>query len=587
MTSIRRGVISSRAGRQRYVGHKMKELIEKTIKEFIPSGFPAEISIPAHSEFGHYSTNVAMRLAPIEKKAPLNIAEELKEKILNSAPKGLFSKIETVAPGFLNFWLSDEFLRKELLAIYKNKKKFGRSNIGKGKRIIVEHSSNNIAKPMHVGHLRNTILGDSLANVFEALGYKVVRWNYLGDWGTQFGKLIVAYKLWGNRKEIEKEPIAAMTALYIKFHDEAKSDETLEVKAREEFQKLESGNKENRKLWEWFKKESLLEFKKMYKLLGAEFDVWLGESFYERQMTPLIAEMLEKGIAVKSEGAVVIPLDKYNLLPGLIQKSDGASLYLTRDIANIRYRLKKYKPAKILYVIGNEQTFQFEQLFAVANILGLDKLAELHHIKYGLVLAEGGKKFSTREGRVVSAEEVIDKVKALAKEVVSKKNPEMAAKKADKISESVGVGALKYFNLKEHRHSDIVFDWEKMLSLSGQSGPYLQYTFARLSRVIKKAKRIGNYDLTRLSNPEEMALVKKLLDFPEEIEKSAEQFGVNNITLYLYELANLGNRFYETTPILKDADKARLNARLVLIDAVRNVLKTGLSILGISSPEEI
>lgn len=565
----------------------MKELIEKTIKEFIPSGFPAEISIPAHSEFGHYSTNVAMRLAPIEKKAPLNIAEELKEKILNSAPKGLFSKIETVAPGFLNFWLSDEFLRKELLAIYKNKKKFGRSNIGKGKRIIVEHSSNNIAKPMHVGHLRNTILGDSLANVFEALGYKVVRWNYLGDWGTQFGKLIVAYKLWGNRKEIEKEPIAAMTALYIKFHDEAKSDETLEVKAREEFQKLESGNKENRKLWEWFKKESLLEFKKMYKLLGAEFDVWLGESFYERQMTPLIAEMLEKGIAVKSEGAVVIPLDKYNLLPGLIQKSDGASLYLTRDIANIRYRLKKYKPAKILYVIGNEQTFQFEQLFAVANILGLDKLAELHHIKYGLVLAEGGKKFSTREGRVVSAEEVIDKVKALAKEVVSKKNPEMAAKKADKISESVGVGALKYFNLKEHRHSDIVFDWEKMLSLSGQSGPYLQYTFARLSRVIKKAKRIGNYDLTRLSNPEEMALVKKLLDFPEEIEKSAEQFGVNNITLYLYELANLGNRFYETTPILKDADKARLNARLVLIDAVRNVLKTGLSILGISSPEEI
>ena len=238
-------------------------------------------------------------------------------------------------------------------------------------------------------------------------------------------------------------------------------------------------------------------------------------------------------------------------------------------------------------MIGNEQTFQFEQLFAVANILGLDKLTELHHIKYGLVLAEGGKKFSTREGRVVSAEEVIDKVKALAKEVVLKKNPEMPARKADKIAVDVGIGALKYFNLKEHRHSDIVFDWEKMLSLSGQSGPYLQYTFARLSRVLKKAKKIGKYDLAKLSNPEEMALIKKLLDFPEEIEKSAEQFGVNNITLYLYELANLGNRFYETTPILKDTDKARLNARLVLIDAARSVLKTGLSILGISSPEEI
>ena len=573
--------------RSRSASNGMRELIEKIIKKFIPDGFPAEISIPTHSEFGHYSTNVAMRLAPIEKKSPLSIAEDLKGKILNSAPKGLFLKIETAAPGFLNFWLSDEFLRKELLAIYKNKKKFGRSNLGKGQRIIVEHSSNNIAKPMHVGHLRNTILGDSLANVFDALGYKVIRWNYLGDWGTQFGKLIVAYKLWGNKKEIEKEPIGAMTALYIKFHDEAKSDEMLEVKAREEFQKLESGNKENRKLWEWFKKESLLEFKKMYKLLGAEFDVWLGESFYERQMTPLIAEMLEKKIAVKSEGAVVIPLDKYNLLPGLIQKSDGASLYLTRDIANIRYRLKKYKPAKILYVIGNEQTFQFEQLFAVANILGLDKLTELHHIKYGLVLAEGGKKFSTREGRVVSAEEVIGKVKALAKEVVLKKNPEMPAKKADKISEGVGIGALKYFNLKEHRHSDIIFDWERMLSLSGQSGPYLQYTFARLTRVVKKAKKIGKYNLEKLSNPEELALIKKLLDFPEEIEKSAEQFGVNNIALYLYELANLGNRFYETTPILKDTDKARLNARLVLVDATRSVLETGLSILGISSPEEI
>lgn len=565
----------------------MKELIEKAIKEFIPDGFPTEISVPAHSEFGHYSTNVAMRLAPIERKSPLSIAEELREKILNSAPEGLFLKIETAAPGFLNFWLSDEFLRKELLAIFKNKKKFGKSNIGKGQRVIVEHSSNNIAKPMHVGHLRNTILGDSLANVFEALGYKVIRWNYLGDWGTQFGKLIVAYKLWGNKKEIEKEPIGAMTALYIKFHDEAKSDETLEAKAREEFQKLESGNKENRKLWEWFKKESLLEFKKMYKLLGAEFDVWLGESFYEKQMTPLIAEMLDRKVAIKSEGAVVIPLDKYDLLPGLIQKSDGASLYLTRDIANIRYRLKKYKPAKILYVIGNEQTFQFEQLFAVANILGLDKLTELHHIKYGLVLAEGGKKFSTREGRVVSAEEVIGKVKALAKEVVLKKNPEMPAKKADKIAVDVGIGALKYFNLKEHRHSDIVFDWERMLSLSGQSGPYLQYTFARLSRVINKARKISKYDLGKLSNLEELALIKKLLDFPEEIEKSAEQFGVNNIALYLYELANLGNRFYETTPILKDADKARLNARLVLIDATRSVLKTGLSILGISSPEEI
>lgn len=567
--------------------NKMKDKIQKIIEKASGGSEPIEVSIPAHAEFGHYSTNAAMRLAPMLKKSPLSIAEDLREKILKSSSKNLFSKVEVAPPGFINFWLSEDFLRKELLSIYKSKKTFGRSKIGKGKKIIVEHSSNNIAKPMHVGHLRNTILGESLANVFDARGYKVIRWNYLGDWGTQFGKLIVAYKLWGNKKEIEKEPIKTMTALYIKFHEEAKIDETLEVRAREEFLKLENGNKENRKLWEWFKKESLLEFKRMYKLLDAKFDVWIGESFYEGQMVPLIAELLKKKIAVESEGAIVIPLDKYNLLPGLIRKSDGASLYLTRDIANIRYRLKKYKPAKILYVIGNEQTFQFEQLFAVANILGLDKSTELHHIKYGLVLAEGGKKFSTREGRVVSAEEVIDEVKSRAKEVVVKKNPEISGKNADKIAEAVGIGALKYFNLKEHRHSDIVFDWEKMLSLSGQSGPYLQYTFARLSRILKKAKKIGKYDLEKLSTPEEFALIKKLLDYPEEIEKSAEQFGTNNIALYLYELANLANRFYETTPILKDEDSTRLSARLILIDSARAVIKNGLSILGISAPEEI
>lgn len=565
----------------------MKDRIEKIINDILKPEIPVDVSIPAHETFGHYSTNLAMRLAPIEKQPPLKIAEALKERILKNSPAGLFSRIEVAPPGFINFWLSDKFLQKELLAVYKNKKNFGKSKIGKGKRVIVEHSSNNIAKPMHVGHLRNTILGESLANVFDALGYGVIRWNYLGDWGTQFGKLIVAYKLWGKKKEVERAPIKSMTELYVRFHEEAKNNAALEVKAREEFKKLEDGNRENRKLWEWFKKESLLEFKKMYKLLGAKFDVWVGEGFYEKQMSPLIAELLSKKIAVKSEGAVIIPLDKYNLLPGLIQKSDGASLYLTRDIANIRYRLKKYKPTKILYVIGNEQTLQFEQLFAVANILGLDKFAELKHVKYGLVLDEGGKKFATREGRVVSAEEVIGRAKALAKEVVLKKNSNISVKKAEKISEAVGIGALKYFNLKEHRHSDIVFDWEKMLSLSGQSGPYVQYTFARLSNILKKAKKIGRYDLGRISSNEETAIVKKLLDFPEEIERSAGQFGVNNIALYLYELANLANRFYEATPILKDNDALRRNARLVLIDSARSVIKTGLAILGIDSPEEI
>lgn len=565
----------------------MKSRIEKLIKTALAKDITAEVSVPSHASFGHYSTNVAMRLAREEGRSPLEAAKDLAEKISAEAPSGMFSKVEVAPPGFINFWLSNETLQKEVASIYKNKKDYGQSRAGKGKKVIVEYSSPNIAKPMHVGHLRNIILGDSLANVFEALGYKIIRWNYIGDWGTQFGKLIAAYKWWGDKKAVEKDPIGEMVRLYVRFHKEAKERPELESEGREEFKKLEAGDSENRKLWIWFKKESLREFEKMYKQLGVKFDVEAGESFFEKDMEPLIKELLDSGVARISEGAAVIPLDQFGLLPGLIRKSDGASLYLTRDIANLRYRIKKYKPAKILYVIGNEQSFQFEQLFAVADVLGLKKDVDLVHVKYGLVLAESGKKFSTREGVIIPAEEIIQKATELAAGVVEGKRADISKKEKEKISGAVGVGALKYFNLKEYRTTDVVFDWEKMLSISGESGPYLQYTYARFSKILKKAGRIGKYDLKYLSAEEDLSLAKKLLDLPSEIEKSAAQYATNNIALYLYEVANLANRFYEGAPILKDEESLRRNAKLVLIGATLAVLKNGLKLLGISTPEEI
>jgi arginyl-tRNA synthetase len=587
---------------------------------------------------GHYSTNAALRLVREQsavrsaqlagkQKAPIEIAKELVKKIEKAAPKEFFSKIEAVPPGFINFWISDGTIKKELAAIVKNEA-FGTSHASKGKTVIVEYSQPNIAKKMHVGHLRTTVIGDALANMHEALGYKVIRWNYLGDWGTQFGKLIAAYRMWGppavrahqpdslreseragakragTKERIGQDFIQTLLDLYIRFHDELKYRPELEEMGRAEFKKLEEGDKENRALWKWFKDESLKEFKRIYKMLGITFDVWIGESFFEPQMVPLIEELVEKGIATVSGDALIVNLEKYNLPSALVQKSDGTSLYLTRDIANIRYRLQEYKPAKILYVVGNEQTLHFEQLFRVAEIMDLGKSVELVHVKYGLVLAEEGKKFATREGRVIFLEEVIEKAVRLAYEVVEKKSQrsdaptggrssdfrrKVGTSEKKKIANTVAIGALKYTNLRENRHSDIRFDWGKMLDFAGDSGPYLQYTFARLMSVVRKA---GDRSEVRgesmyLEAEDELGIVRKMIEFPDAVTVAAETYAPNHLCNYLYELAVAANKFYESTPILSDENKNRRNARLLLVTTVADVLEKGLGLLGIDVLEKI
>jgi len=544
------------------------------------------IEKPANPQFGDYAVNIAFGLSKELGKPPQIIAQALAEELSKSKPNEI-ERVEAVG-GYVNFFLAPDYLREELGKIYKTRESFGRSKLGTGKTVIVEYSQPNIAKPMHVGHLRTTILGDAMANIYEALGYKVIRWNYIGDWGTQFGKLIAAYKLWGDEKEVERSPIPTLVGLYVRFHDELKSHPELEQRGQEEFKKLEDGDKENQKLWEWFKKESLKEFGRMYKILGIEFGLTIGESFFEGDLKPLVADLMKRGIAESGEGgAIIIKLERFNLPPALIRKSDGASLYLTRDIAALKYRIKKYKPVEILYVVDNGQSLHFQQLAVIAEILDLNPAPK--HIKYGLILGENKKRLATREGRAILFEDLVNQAIELAGRIVSEKRQEATDKERAEIAQTVALGALKYEILKEHRNSDIVFDWQRMLDFRGNSGPYLQYTYARLIGILNKSGKFNLLELSsnRLVEESELAIIKHLIDFPNVVADSGKLYLTNNLALYLYELANLANRFYENSPVLKDDNISRRNARLVLISTVASVLKSGLELLGIGVLEKI
>lgn len=532
---------------------------------------------------GDFATNVAFLLAKKKKKSPMAAAEELKNKLSGGK---LFEKVEAIQPGFVNFYISKDAAAKELREVVGAGSKWGKTKPDKKETVIVEYSSPNVAKQMHVGHLRSTIIGDALANIYEFLGYKVIRWNYIGDWGTQFGKLTAAYKLWGNKKELEAKPIETMLKLYVRFHEEIKSDPSLEKKGQEEFQKLEKGDKENKKLWEWFRRESLKDFNRLYKALNVKFDITAGESFYEKDLKPLIERLEKSGVAKKSEGALIIPLDKVGLPPALIRKSDEATLYLTRDMANLEYRIKKYKPAEILYVVANEQSLHFSQLFAVAKIMKLD-LAEMKHIKFGMVLGPDGKKFSTREGKTVILDDLISEAVKLARKTVESKNPKLPSGEKEKIASVVGVGAIKYNDLSQNRMGDITFNWEKMLSITGNSAPYLQYTYARLKSILRKGLpagrqgRLGKFDVKHFGEADRQIVIK-LSQFPEAIRRAADEHLPNYLANYLYNLSQVVNGYYETNPVLQSEPAVRA-LRLNLIKAVAETLKNGLNLLGIQT----
>jgi arginyl-tRNA synthetase len=568
-------------------------MILSWLRQKIQTEYPtvqSEVSVPPDSKLGDYSSNVAFLLAKDEKRNPLEAGQEIIDQLLKDPQIELmFEKIEIVKPGFINFFLKPNYLRRQLANIHNQGPKFGRSSVGEGKTVIVEYSSVNIAKPMHVGHLRTTLIGDALANIYSFLGYDVVRWNYLGDWGTQFGKLIAAYKRWGKKEDIERAPIATLLELYVKFHEALKTDTELETEGQKEFKKLEEGDTDNKKIWKWFRDVSLKEFNNLYKQLGVTFDVWKGESTYEADLKPLIEFLRHERLVKESEGALIFDLEQFKLPPVIVRKSDGASTYFTREIATLQHRLDEYEPMKIVYVVGNEQSLHFQQLFAVAQLLGLET-AELTHVKYGLVLGEEGQKFATREGRVIAAADVLKKAVTLAQDVVAAKNPTLSEEEKSNVAEAVGVGALKYNDLMEHRNSDIVFDWKKMLDFSGNSGPYLQYTYARLASIRRKAggaffRRFLTPNLKFLEHEGELRLMRHLLNFPETIQRSAYLQVTNNLALYLYELANYANRYYEEVRILDDTE--RRDARVYLLESVMSVLERGLRLLGIRTLERM
>ena len=574
---------------------KIKNLIKKVIleaqkKKKLPKFKIPEISIehPKDSRHGDYASNISMQLVSRCKKSPMDIGKILVDKLAGfKKAQDLFEKIEIVKPGFINFTLSKKWLQEQIAEAIKKSENFGKVNIGKGKIIVIDYSAPNIAKPMSIGHLRSTIIGQSIYNIYEFLGYRCIGDNHLGDWGTQFGKLIYAYKEWGNREKIKQNPIKELLKLYVKFHNEVEKNPDLEDKGREWFKRLEDKDKEALRLWRWFTKLSLKEFNKIYKLLDIKFDYELGESFYDNMLDDVIKEVQDKGITKESKGAIIIPLEEHNLPPLLIQKSDGATLYATRDLATAKYRIEKFKPIRIIYVVGAEQKLYFKQLFKTFELVSYAKGRDFVHVCFGLIRL-AGVRMATRKGKVIFLEDVLEKAIDLARKIVDDKNPNLSEKIKDKIARQIGIGAVKYNDLSQNRITDITFDWNKMLSLEGNSAPYLQYTHARICSILKKSK-IGlnnKFDSSLLKDKREIALLRKLYIFPEMVMKAAEEYMPNYIATYLFELAQNFNLFYNEIRVLQ-AEKNVSLARLHLVKSVSLILKNGLALLGIEAPEQM
>jgi arginyl-tRNA synthetase len=587
------------------VKREIENLVTKSIETLQKKGYLSEFKVPEikieHPEekaHGDYATNVAMVIAKIVKKSPMEIAEKINLQLTNRAFYGsegahynlqLFEKIEVAEPGFINFFLKKEFFIEELKQILKEKNKYGQSLVGKGKTMVIDYSSPNIAKPFGIGHLRSTIIGQAIYNIYKFLGFKCIGDNHLGDWGTQFGKLIFSIENWGKKK-IEDYSIEELEKLYVRFHKEAERNPKLEEEGRKWFKKLEEGDREARRIWKALIKISLKEFDRIYKLLGVKINYALGESFYLGMLKDVIEEAKKKNIAIESQGALIIKYPHNELPLAIILKSDKATTYLTRDLATVKYRLKRWKPDLIIYEVGADQELHLKQLFRAVELLGWAQKTKFFHVAHGLYRTKTGK-FSTRKGETVHLEEVLKEAILRAEEIIEKSETSrgLTEKEKEKISKIVGIGAVKYNDLSQHPSKDIIFDWEKILNLKGNSGPYLQYTFARCESVLKKAKtKIGPKKLKFFAfNREEEDILREIYKFPEIVQESAEKFSPNLICNFAFNLAQKYNLFYDLHPILKAKTEELKIFRLTLTATVAQVLKNSLNLLGISVPEKM
>ncbi|WP_434305208.1 arginine--tRNA ligase [Clostridium botulinum] len=538
------------------------------------------IEIPPKKEMGDYAFP-CFQLAKTFRKAPNLIAEELKEKINKEG----FEKVVTVGP-YVNFFVDKTVLIKDVLEkVLSEKEKYGSSKVGEGKNIVVEYSSPNIAKPFHIGHLFTTAIGNALYKILSFEGYNCIGINHLGDWGTQFGKLISAYRRWVDEEALEKDAIGELLRIYVKFHEEAEKDPELEKEARLNFKNLEDGSEEETELWNRFKDLSLKEFNKVYDMLGIKFDSLAGESFYSDKMDAVVQEIDDKGLLVDSNGAKVVMLDEYNIPPCMIKKSDGATIYATRDLAAAIYRKKTYDFHKCIYVVGTPQALHFKQVFTTLKLMGHDWADDCKHVGFGLVKL-ANKKLSTRNGDVVFLEDLLNQSVEETLKIINEKNPNL--KNKEDTAKKLGIGAVVFTYLKNNRERDIVFDWKEILSFDGETGPYVEYSYARGKSVLRKAGELtGEVDYSKLESKEEFELAKLLGGFNDAIMNAINKLEPAMVTRYVIEVAKAFNKFYNAHGILNAEDNDVKLARVKLVEATCQVIKNALNLLGIDVVEEM
>ena len=557
-----------------------KRIFEKT-EEMTYDEILSLVEHPKNTEMGDFAFP-CFKLAKLFKKAPNAIAETLASEISDS---NLFSKVEA-ASGFLNFTVNaSEFAKNIVEEVLNKKAEYGKSNIGLGKKTIIEYSSVNIAKPFHMGHIRSTMIGESLHRIYKFLGYDTVAVNHLGDYGTQFGKLIVAYKLWGDKAVIESDPIPELLKIYVRFHEAAETNPALEDEARAWFTKLENGDEEAVALWTLFKDMSLKVFNRVYEKLGVTFDSYAGESFYSDKMPAVVSELREKGIVEKSEGAEIVNLEPYGLTPALITKKDGSSLYLTRDLAAAKYRKATYDFDKNIYVVGSAQKLHFQQWIKIVELLGYDWYKDCVHVEFGMVSLEEGA-LSTRKGNVVFLEDVLDKAVEQTLEIINEKNPNLANK--EEVAKQIGIGAVVFQELYTSRTKDYAFSLEKTLSFEGETGPYVQYTHARACSVLKKVdlNALEPSDYNALTDAASKDVVRLLSKFGENVILAHKNYEPHTVARYTVELAQAFNRFYHDNAILVD-DASVKSARVSLVHAVKIVLESALDLICLKAPEQM
>jgi len=561
---------------------RIAEALTKVIDDANKNEVYNLIEIPSDLSKGDFAFP-CFKLAKVLKKAPPLIAKEISEKI--EMPAGI-EKVEVIN-AYVNFYVDKSvFIKEILMKVFEQKDDYGKSDYGKGKNIVIDYSSPNVAKPFHVGHLRSTVIGNSLYNIFNAIGYKSIGINHLGDWGTQFGKLIVAYKRWGDREAVEKDDIKELSRIYVKFHDEAKKNPALDDEARGWLVKMQQGDEEALELWRWFVDISMKEFNRIYDRLNIKFDSYKGESFYNDKMAAIVDEIRNKGLLTESDGAQIVDLSEFNMPPCLILRRDGGTLYPTRDISAAVYRKNTYDFYKCIYLTALDQNLHFAQWFKVIELLGYDWSGDLVHVPFGLVSLGDGK-LSTRTGHVVLMEDILNSAVEKAGTIINEKNPDLTDK--DKIAEEVGIGSVIFNDLYNSRIKNVVFDLRKMLNFDGETGPYVQYTHARACSTLRKAgisEVDFNIDFSLLCDESSVDVCRVLAEYPEKLIDAAEKYEPYIVTRHIVALCQAFNKFYHDNNIL-GSDTEVKKARIALTYAVKTVICSGLKILGISAPKEM